>query len=190
MAGNISPLHPVTLNAKAKEQANIPIDAVYFSWSYPSILPKTIFENPSNKENISKWLSDPNIILLTVGGYMYFDKNKKLLQINTLIPAIDGGLQFSKPKKWDNRFTMSLHKDGRFQEITIAALSEKGAKYFCWLFPMEEIKNEKFEKRIFTKHGGFVYLFHEPGDMTDGNAVKMDRYLNVFIFCPLLYLNE
>lgn len=44
---------------------------------------------------------------------------------------------------------------------------------------MEELQNEKFEKRIFTKHGGFVYLFHEPGDLTDDDAVKMDRYFEV-----------
>eukprot|EP01084_Bolivina_argentea_P094955 170720_1 len=177
--GTMSPIYIVTLNTEAKKAANIPSNARYFSWSYPSILPKNTLSNLSNKQITSKWLNDANIILLTVGGYMYFNENKQLLQINTLIPAIDGGLQFSKPKKWDNKFTAELHKNGRFQEITIASLSSKGAKYFCWLFPMEEIQSNQMEKCIFTQHGGFVYLFHEVGDITDQQLVSMDRYFEI-----------
>ena len=129
--GNISPLYLVTLNTESKKYANIPVNATYFSWSYPSILPKNIFEKEKNykKEKdtnlIKTWMNDPNVILLTVGGYMYFDENRKLLQINTLIPAVDGGLQFGKPKKWDNRFTHELHKMADFKKLQLPLCLER-----------------------------------------------------------------
>eukprot|EP01083_Nonionella_stella_P068540 182101_1 len=177
VSGNISPLHIVTLNAESKKHAQIPADAKYFAWCYPSVLPSN--EICLTQEQMPTWAADPNIMFFTVGGYMYFDTKCQLLRINTLIPSADGGLQFSKPMKWDNRFTSCLHKAGRFQDITLAALSKTGAKYFCWLFPQEELTNEQRSTRRFTTHGGFVYLFHEPGDLTNKDLVAKDRYFEV-----------
>ena len=38
-----------------------------------------------------------------------------------------------------------------------------GARYFCWVFPNETLINDFGQKKQYCKHGGFVYLFHEPG---------------------------
>jgi hypothetical protein len=43
-------------------------------------------------------------------------------------------LYFMPKQPWRGpRFTRALAQAGRFQSITINALAEKGAKYYCWL---------------------------------------------------------
>mmetsp|Transcript_43291 Transcript_43291/g.139111 ORF Transcript_43291/g.139111 Transcript_43291/m.139111 type:complete len:156 (+) Transcript_43291:45-512(+) len=78
---------------------------------------------------------------LRVGGFVYIDKEYNILQCNTLMAASyvssDRGLYFSTPRSWRPEWTAALRQQNRFQEVTIQALIDVGARYFCWLRPDE-----------------------------------------------------
>ncbi|ETO26278.1 hypothetical protein RFI_10861 [Reticulomyxa filosa] len=174
--GQISPVYAVTLDSHAKKKAGIPENSTKFAWMYPGTLPTS--ELAVHPRMATAWMGDCNISILTVGGYAYFNDEDKLLAVNALTPAKNGGLQFSPPKKWDASFTKKLYRKGRFQEITLAALSDKGASRFAWLFPNEELTNDRNETRKFCAHGGFVYLFHDIDDSSP-EKVARDCYFEV-----------
>jgi len=153
----MSPMHEITLTDEEKREANIPLEALRFNWSYP--VPGW---ESMNQGGISQQLAS----FFQVGGFMYFGAFQCILQVTTLIPSDGdaGGLQFSKPRSWKPEWTAALAKDGRFQDITIKALRATGASSFCWLRPEEIIPGENgwpLHDQPEVPHGGFAYLFHK-----------------------------
>jgi len=115
---------------------------------------------------------------------MYFDSNRSVLQVNTLLApeGNEGGLQFSKPKRWKSEWTSYLAKKGRFQEITIKDLTETGATHFCWLRPGESIYGKddwQMHSQPEVSHGGFAYLFHSNVLSTDQTECRRDCYFGI-----------
>ena len=80
------------------------------------------------------------------GSYIYFNKEREVIQVNTLTVGVTDGLNFGVPYKWEHKFDKKLVKQDRFHCITIFELRKCGAKYFCWLFP--------------SKFFLFFYIFH------------------------------
>jgi len=146
VVGQFSPLHPLTLTLEERHAANILPTACHFAWSYPAADFGKLTGNNNAAQNF-----------LAFGGFVYFDKELTILHTTTLVPSEKkcGGLQFDRPQPWSQHWTTPLMQDGRFQPITIKALSDLGAKRFCWLRPNESVLGDK------VPHGGFAYLFHE-----------------------------
>mmetsp|Transcript_15116 Transcript_15116/g.19821 ORF Transcript_15116/g.19821 Transcript_15116/m.19821 type:complete len:328 (-) Transcript_15116:645-1628(-) len=168
LMGQASNLNQLTLDEEAKRSANIPATARWFCFGYPIEI-----RNQDRIENID--LSNPNIGFLLYGGFMYFDHETEgqtphLVQVNSLVPSNDG-LFFGPPKRFkgseDRRFQNELAGAGRFHEITIQSLREKGARYFCWVNPGEH--------NNFCPDGGFLYLFSDNFYFHS----KHDRYFQV-----------
>merc|ERR1719509_120534 len=156
-----------------KKKAKIPQNAKWFCWLYPIALNDDIF-----KENSGAKLGDSECTLLTVGGYVYFDKDKKVVQVNTLVPG-NTGLFFGPPKKFDKNWIPDLQKEGRFHQITIKPLRDAGARHFCWIRPnepiVEYVSQNVTKKKILCPFGGFAYLFNDNPYQHD----ERNRYFEI-----------
>merc|ERR1711957_890148 len=130
--GYLSPLHPINLPEAARVAANVPQTAAYFAWCYP-------FASDWNVES-DDWATDPDVLFLVVGGYVYFDNKRNVVGINSVLPAASGGLKFGPPKQWRPEWTAQLKRQGdRWRPVTLRKLLVAGATEFCWLRPDEFI---------------------------------------------------
>jgi len=170
--GQFSPAHPITLSDSEKKAAQIPTESTSFVWAYPLAITVDV----NKLQGIDP--SDPDLAFLMVGGYVYFNKEHKVCGVNTIIPA-DNGLVFSRPKKWNPDFTRFLARSGRFQPITIKALHDCGARWYCWIRPDEPIIDEFGLSEKLCPNGGFVYLFHDKYYEGTKDQMTTDRYFHV-----------
>jgi len=191
ISGQFSPRHQVTLSKRERRTWKVPTEARTFVWSYPvenwQGLAKE--KDPSSSSIPSSiidmlGMSKPNTetpaasSFFTVGGFTYVDKDYNIVGCTTLMSAVylstDVGMHFNCPKRWREEWTAALHSQKRFQEVTIKALVDVGARYFCWLKPGEYFPGCKMQPRV--PHGGFVYLWCR--NVEDGPH-PMDRYFAV-----------
>lgn len=142
----LSPLHRITLDGEAKAAANIPEAAVFFAWAYPVVL---------TSEHNSRGAQPTQRAFLDYGGYTYFNEQRDVVQTNCISPAPLGtpGLSFGRPQILTEKVCQTLTRQGRFQEITLDALAQKGATHFAWIRPGE------FRDDIASNDGCFAYKF-------------------------------
>lgn len=147
----LSPLHRITLDDETKALANIPRAATTFAWAYP------IVQDPTNPLTLN---DRPEGNYCTFGGYCYFDDSRNVVGTNAICPAnLDVlGLMFGRPHLLDAESTSTLTKQGRFQDITIPMMTQKGATHFAWIRPGE------FPDTIAAPDGAFAYKFGPPSD--------------------------
>jgi len=126
----ISPLHRITLDDETKTAANIPKEAKFFAWAYP-IVPMPGLQLPAD--------GSPERAFLDYGGYVYYSNNRDTLATNAVVPAPLGtlGLMFGRPQLLPGDIRDVLTRQGRFQEITLEPLAQKGAERFAWVRPGE-----------------------------------------------------
>lgn len=124
--GQLSPMHPITLDAETKKVANIPASATSFAWAYPMVL-EPGQRQPSGASEAS---------FLTLGGYMYFDEQKQIVGTNAIQPAPLGtlGLMFGRPQPLPAAVADRMSRQGRFQEITFTVSGGAGGDAL-WLDP-------------------------------------------------------
>eukprot|EP01083_Nonionella_stella_P034127 93430_1 len=163
VSGAWSPPHRVNLDAKSRELANIPLDATKFAWFYPAEeIPIDVLSLNPNAKVVEKWKNDPSVMSLIIGGFSYFNDANQLLLENTLTPNAESGLQFGKPQKWKHEFAGKLIEQERFHKITFSHMINRGALYFGWIFPFEELFDSEGNSWVVSKYGAFGYLYHDP----------------------------
>jgi len=125
----LSPLHAITLDTETKAAANIPTNATSFAWAYPMVL----------ESGVRRPRGEPEAAFLDYGGYMYFDDHRMVVGTNAIVPAPLGtlGLMFGRPQPLAENIAATLTRQGRFQEITLKPLADKGASHFAWIRPGE-----------------------------------------------------
>lgn len=145
--GQLSPLHLITLDSETKAAANIPASATTFAWAYPMVL-----EAGQQKP---RGLAEASFI--EYGGYIYFNDNRDVVGTNSINPAPLGtlGLMFGRPQRLPDHVADVMTKQGRFQEITLKPLADKGATHFGWIRPGE------FAMDIASVDGCFSYKFND-----------------------------
>ena len=149
--GRVSPQSAVTLPQALRRKAMIPRMAASFVWAYP--LP-----GMNGLRGLPIDQTSHIVQFVTFGGFIYLDARGMPLSVNALCPG--EGLSFVGPHKWSTTIeTTEMERSGRMQPITIKALADTGARYFCWIKP-----NEDIGLKPVPVHGGFVYLFREPSD--------------------------
>jgi len=143
----LSPLHLITLDAETKAAANIPAAAIHFAWAYPMIL----------EPQVQLPRAPADAAFVNYGGYIYFDDHRQVVGTNSICPAPVGtlGLMFGRAQPLVETVVDMLTKQGRFQEITLAALSDKGATHFAWIRPAE------FPNQVASTDGCFAYKFKD-----------------------------
>jgi hypothetical protein len=145
----ISPLHRITLDSETKVAANIPVNAISFAWAYPMV----------RDAQMPLPRGQAEAAFIEFGGYIYFDDQQNVVGTNSIRPAPLGtlGLMFGRSQPLPADVADIMTKQGRFQEITLQALAEKGATHFAWIRPQE------FPGSVASPNGCFAYKF------ADGN---------------------
>jgi hypothetical protein len=89
------------------------------------------------------------------GGYMYFDNTQNVIATLSIEPAPLGtlGLMFGRPQRLSFEVEDTLSRQGRFQEVTLQPLADKGATHFAWIRPQE------FTGKLANADGCFAYKF-------------------------------
>lgn len=143
----LSPLHLITLDPETKAAANIPATATYFAWAYPVVMLEGMLPPRGAAE----------AAFMEYGGYIYFNNACDVVGTNSIMPAPVGtlGLMFGRAQPLSNNVADMLMKQGRFQEITLAALADKGATHFAWIRPGE------FATEVASTDGCFAYMFRD-----------------------------
>lgn len=149
--GTLSKLSVINLDEHTKDVANIPTDVSYWAWAYP------VF-GVNQLTDAEKMLINPQfpeVSFAVFGGFVYFDNNFNLVQVN----AVFGGknISFQKPKPISFKDVKRDYiEKGRFQDVTSQALKDNGIVKFCWITPEDKIKGEAI-----TSLGGFMYLYED-----------------------------
>mmetsp|Transcript_83077 Transcript_83077/g.164793 ORF Transcript_83077/g.164793 Transcript_83077/m.164793 type:complete len:726 (+) Transcript_83077:92-2269(+) len=156
LIGRFSPAHEITLPEEERAEAQVPPQAHSFGWAYGVSGWEAL--RPGNDRT-------PLESFLREGGFTYFDKKHRVLRATSLVPSKveGGGLQFSRPRPWDSRWTAVLMKQGRFFEVSSRVLADTGAAYYCWLAPGEVLlggDGQPLESQPSVPHGGFAFIFH------------------------------
>lgn len=189
VTAHCSPTHLITFNSQERIYANIPPEAVECAWSYPVANWDKVEQDPHLLEDWAQCQKEHSAVkdFLVVGGFIYLDSDQRIVQVTTPCNYLDkmGGLNFSKPQKWDPAWTEPLVEDGRFHHVTISPLREAGVRLFCWLRPNERFDDEDgnaLPRQPDVPHGGFAYLFH---DMTEASPqdLAVDCYFAIAFMC-------
>lgn len=159
--GKISPRGEITIqDEQTFTKMKIPPMSTSFAFVYPldmNQLSGVNFELPQGLES-----------LIENGGYVYFNKDDGVTQINSLVVG-GADLFFEGPylvAKHHQHKVVELDSKGRWGEVTVEGLVKSGAKKFAWLNPGEFGKG----------HGCFLYsYFDETWPMTYFDVVNVNR---------------
>jgi len=163
----LSPLYQITLDAETKAAANIPGTATHFAWCYPAVGAEMI---PG---------SSAEAMFLKLGGYLYFDSSRSAVGANAIQPAALGtlALMFGRAQPLPAATEEMLTKQGRFQDVTLDALTVHGATHFAWIRPQE------FNTQVAAPDGAFSYKFA-------GGGAKYFPVVGTPIFTPEMLEEE
>jgi hypothetical protein len=190
ITGQVSPVHAVSvIDADQRDAFLIPAKAKRFVWSYPV--------SDWQRVDVDAYAMDSWDVgqaglessgamksFLSLGGFIYFDENDAVCGVTTLgrTGRDTGGMSFGEPRRWRREWTGSLVELGRFQTVTMKALRQMGAQYYCWLRPSEIIESSDGSPQFIqpeVEHGGFVFLFHDNMLSTDPCELALNRYFPV-----------
>lgn len=199
----MSPKYPVNLDTKAKELALIPPNAAAFVWCYTPATFRSLALNPSLMSMLEIDAANPNVAFFLYGGFIYFDINLKVIAINAVsgfhididdktrgmglmrmdsnrevIHSTGGAplcsfLQFESPNPLPKSVATVLEKQGRWHDVTLRRLQDRGALRYAWIRPLE-----KFGKDTVSLYGAFAYqvLAKSPGS---DKPTKRDIFFSV-----------
>eukprot|EP00931_Biecheleriopsis_adriatica_P086716 TRINITY_DN61326_c0_g1_i1.p1 TRINITY_DN61326_c0_g1~~TRINITY_DN61326_c0_g1_i1.p1 ORF type:complete len:903 (+),score=182.54 TRINITY_DN61326_c0_g1_i1:337-2709(+) len=154
---HLTPLDHVSLSQEERAATFIPADAVKFAWCYPFL---SDWGLTSASEEVITLLTDPDVVFLTIGGYVYFDSEMRVVQINGAMPDPRGILKFGRPKPWRPEWTQQLKSRNHFwHPTTLQKFIREGAMEYSWLQPhdFEDLKHPDGSRAI-CKFGAFAYL--------------------------------
>jgi len=145
VTGGLSPVFPVTIRQTdpTARLIRIPVAAKFFAFAYP-VISGQLEVTVVNKSTLDAFL--------LYGGFVYFDGDMKLIQVNGL--WVGNQLQMSAPKPLPAPVADKLKEAGRFHDITLPQLSNARAKQFAWILP------DEFPE-ISIPHGGWCYLYED-----------------------------
>lgn len=186
IVGQVSPLQSVAEDVADREELCVPKAAKTVAWSYPV---DDWHSLESNAYSMDKWEDDVDCFVrlqsfLSVGGFMYFDAEDRVVGLTTVGPVQEndfGRFQFAEPRRWERDWTIALAHQGRFQTITMKSLMDAGASMYLWLRPnevLETLEGNPLPKQPDVPYGGFAFLFHDDL-FANGESVALDRYFAI-----------
>ena len=113
----------------------------------------------------ARMFTDPFVLFLTTGGFMFFDKEYKIVSILALSFAEQVSDRLcacttklfcgrpTRPKNLPHTAIRPLFDCGRWEVVTVQAMRAFGFTHFAWIKPFEFIGDH-----VFTEYGGFAYL--------------------------------
>ena len=131
--GGLSPLNRITMGPATRASLFIPADACYLAFLHPA----KALEKALEATNIS---DDPWAYLLLIGGFAFFDADRKLQSVNALsLTPTRHEMHFDGPHEMDSEDIARLRVQGRLHEVFMDALQEQGLHECAWVHPNETI---------------------------------------------------
>ena len=124
----------VTLAGAQREAAGIPLEAAFFAFAYP--LPS--LTNRFEELVVEQGRCEPWLFFLLLGGYCYFDAQRRLIRTNALMltPAA-ARLEMVGPFRPSVSALQRLREARRLQPCTLQTLVAAGYRAFAWVNPGE-----------------------------------------------------
>lgn len=181
--GSVSPMGPITLTGVAKAAAGIPNEATHVRFCHSTYTAADEVVSAVSGKGVN--FSDQLICFMTVGGFAYFCQGK-LIGVNVIRPDIHGGLQFDGCWPWQPSKTPLVQPVSRWVPIRSPGTD---VKYCCWLSPGETVEVEPGRTELLSKHGGFVFLTHEP-DHKNPPPSALGRNMHYPLLGPDQHISE
>jgi len=155
-----SPLHPVTLDTKARKAANIDEEASFYCYCYPSIR-DTVTDNLISLAKIDD--VDPFVQWLQTGAFFYFDFKFDIIQINALcwteMERAQSALCLGPSTQLPQTSIQDILDLGRWSPVSVDLISDFGFTHFAWINASELISDH-----IFSSNGGFAFMHKDDFD--------------------------
>lgn len=152
--GRLSPLNHTQLSEEAKRTAGVPLAAVYVAFAYPV----NRLQELRAQLNLD---TEPWGQVLMMGGFWYFDAEKRLLQANTFGGTECSALHmhFAGPAVvTEPGVRRALETQGRMQRITIEGIRQQGLDRFGWVHATEKPGGYALSNESSYPCGAFVYV--------------------------------
>ena len=188
--GSLSPITPITVPQEARDSLGIPDNAISFAYAYPlpvedadtvgdlidlatqgASKPQEGAGSASETYRVEAWL---NFVL--VGGYCYFDSERRFLHANALTPRLDvedavGRVNLQGPLPCAGASGEALQAAGRLRPVTLPSLTSIGFTAFAWINPNEEAPGgiRLLPSSVSLANGGFLY--HAPATGSSAGAL-------------------
>ena len=132
--GPLSPLSAIQMGRDERTSLGIPLDARYLAFVHPA----KALEKALEATNIS---DEPWAYLLLLGGFAFFDEERKLQSVNALsLTPTHVEMQFQGPHVVQLSALASLRKQGRLHEVFLDALQDQGLRECTWVHPNEKLR--------------------------------------------------
>ena len=126
-------MNRITMGPATRASLFIPADACYLAFLHPA----KALEKALEATNIS---DDPWAYLLLIGGFAFFDADRKLQSVNALsLTPTRHEMHFDGPHEMDSEDIARLRVQGRLHEVFMDALQEQGLHECAWVHPNETI---------------------------------------------------
>ena len=162
----------VTLDARGRKQALIPIEAKYFAFIYPS----SAFKRSDMKLSDERDCESTNLgCLFLNGGYVYFDAKGVVRAVNCISRKMKKTtLQFDTPYILSKRTVRQIsERKGAWNVVNERAMRAVGCKYFTWIAPGVQIDGHA------NRFGAFAYIFHEPAVQVAQSKTNLNRFFPI-----------
>eukprot|EP01006_Ploeotia_vitrea_P031925 TRINITY_DN64211_c1_g1_i1.p1 TRINITY_DN64211_c1_g1~~TRINITY_DN64211_c1_g1_i1.p1 ORF type:complete len:705 (-),score=88.51 TRINITY_DN64211_c1_g1_i1:79-2157(-) len=177
--GEISEFHPVTLEGPLRDIAGIPPNAVDYAFVYPLV--------GSMRGKRETGLDPGNTAhsVLSLGGFLYRDNDKRPLQLNALCQQTSEtshALFFGKKIKLSQEAENELHAKALLKPVALSSLNVTGFAAFKWVSPAE-IKNWRQNPTADAQPGGGFVIKTQtqtvlfPVEIETAAMLKMIRML-------------
>lgn len=161
LSGTMTIRHPISLTQDELNTFHISQDVTSCAFAFPV---STAAEAKSAVYDAYK----SDLAFLFRGGFVYFDRDGRLLDVRTVFPATSSEkcLWFQAPQRLTSPWYASIQPH-RWMPIGCQDLYDVGIRYFAWLLPGEKLAG----RDDVCPRGGFAYIFHEPSEATSMQAM-------------------
>lgn len=166
LSGSMSPIARVTLPTEAKRAAGIPAAAEFFAFAYPlqdlteafDSLMKSVFSS------ITHGHDDDMLFFMLLGGFCYFDADRKFLHANALsLKPSALSLWLEGPWPATAGSVDALRSRDRLQCVRTKALRRGGVEKFAWVHPNERPNDKPLcaQSAVEWEHGALLFEMEE-----------------------------
>eukprot|EP01065_Artemidia_motanka_P043559 TRINITY_DN6057_c0_g1_i2.p1 TRINITY_DN6057_c0_g1~~TRINITY_DN6057_c0_g1_i2.p1 ORF type:complete len:612 (+),score=154.15 TRINITY_DN6057_c0_g1_i2:68-1903(+) len=164
--GKLSPAGPVT---PLWRRVGVPSHATSVAFAYPDDDVSALDDHTRSRLEVV-----PEVDFVTLGGFVYFNEGGEAIASVSIASqnqwGENGGLDFEGPFSWPASRTGLLHQQGRFRTISIKQFRDRGARWFVWLKPGEDIGGGQQ-----CPDGGFAYVWSD----SSAHSTPSDCYFRV-----------